>query len=401
MTVPRYMEHFRCIGGVCPDTCCTGWRVYLDRDTYALYQSVRQEPLRTRIHECVALGETGDSSRYGQIVFAADSATCGMRTMDGLCAIQAELGEAALSNVCDVFPRMSCQFGSRLEQSLSFSCPEAIRLALEIPDAMACCEVELPVRPETIIDIPPVAGFDLQAMKDLRLFALQLMQTRAIPLLERLGALGWICSRADELSAESGQAPEVSALLQDSLDLIESGTIAAYFSGMPDQVGASANVFSLLLGQLAGKGVSARQRDVLHQVATGLELDGTGRAGPAQIERCYRRGRTILDSSATDVDHLLTIFLVNEILRDVFPWGHGPSLLKSFRRLTISFGTLRLMLAGVAASAGEPLNMQQMASVVQVHARLFMHDAAFFERGERLLVGSECGSMDRLCALLK
>lgn len=401
MTIPRYVERFRCVGGVCPDTCCAGWSVYLDRETYALYESVTQEPLRTRIQQCVSPAERGDALRFGKIVFASDGATCGMRTTDGLCAIQAELGEGALSNVCDVFPRMTCRFGSRIEQSLSFSCPEALRLALETPDAMAWCEAEIPVRPETLIDVPPVAGFELQTMQDMRLFTLQLMQTAEIPLLEKLGVLGWICSRADELSAESRLEQIVGALLQESLDLIESGAFTAFFSDMPDQVGVSANVFSLLLGPLAGKGGSIRQRDVLRQVATGLGLAGAVGPDPAQIEMRYRRGLATLDSSAADVDRLLGIFLINEMLRDVFPWGHGPVLLKSFRRLVISFGTLRLMLAGAAASTHESLNMEQMASVVQVHARLFMHDAAFFERGERLLVGSECGSIDRLCRLLK
>ena len=44
-TVPRYMEQFRCAGGSCPENCCTGWTVAIDKASYQKYREVRQEPL--------------------------------------------------------------------------------------------------------------------------------------------------------------------------------------------------------------------------------------------------------------------------------------------------------------------------------------------------------------------
>ena len=29
--VPRYLAGFNCIGGECPDTCCAGWDVTVDK----------------------------------------------------------------------------------------------------------------------------------------------------------------------------------------------------------------------------------------------------------------------------------------------------------------------------------------------------------------------------------
>ena len=29
-----YFDRFKCIGGDCPRTCCNGWKVIIDNDTY-------------------------------------------------------------------------------------------------------------------------------------------------------------------------------------------------------------------------------------------------------------------------------------------------------------------------------------------------------------------------------
>ena len=36
---PSYYGAFRCVGSVCEDTCCTGWRVPVDKETFEKYQS--------------------------------------------------------------------------------------------------------------------------------------------------------------------------------------------------------------------------------------------------------------------------------------------------------------------------------------------------------------------------
>lgn len=397
MVVPHYVQRFQCSGGQCPDTCCAGWNVYLDQPTYALYLSVEQEPLRSRIRQCVAVANAADPVRYGKISFAAEGATCGMYTADGLCAIQAGLGEGALSNVCDAFPRVTYQFGDRVEQSLSFSCPEAIRLALASADAMAGCEADLSVRSEAVLAVVPVAGFDLASMDRVRRVALNLLETSSVPLLERLLALGLMCARADELARAAAQA-QIDSVLEEILAQIEVGALARFLAAVPVQPGLGANVFTMLLGDLAGRGFSGRHGEMMAKVTAGLGLRKGTAADPEEVEVRYRQGLARL--SAAESERVLAVFLMNEVLRDVFPWGHGTPLMKSFRRLLLAFGTLRLMLAAVALAESDDMSVEKMACVVQVHARLFMHDAAFFERGERLLLGSDMEHLERLCALL-
>lgn len=58
-----------------------------------------------------------------------------MWRQDGLCRIQAELGEEALCHVCREFPRLTHDYGDFIERGLELSCPEAARMILSAASA--------------------------------------------------------------------------------------------------------------------------------------------------------------------------------------------------------------------------------------------------------------------------
>lgn len=35
---PQYMNEFQCTGSACSDTCCSGWKVNIDKQTYKKYK---------------------------------------------------------------------------------------------------------------------------------------------------------------------------------------------------------------------------------------------------------------------------------------------------------------------------------------------------------------------------
>lgn len=59
---------------------------------------------------------------------------CPMWRDDGLCQIQAELGEDALCKTCREFPRLTHDYGNFMECGLELSCPEAARIILSTPE---------------------------------------------------------------------------------------------------------------------------------------------------------------------------------------------------------------------------------------------------------------------------
>ena len=40
LRVPEYYEKFSCIASRCKDSCCAGWEIDIDEDSYAYYNSV-------------------------------------------------------------------------------------------------------------------------------------------------------------------------------------------------------------------------------------------------------------------------------------------------------------------------------------------------------------------------
>ena len=123
---PAYFDTFRCIASQCPDSCCQEWDVLVDDDKAALYRSLPGS-LGDRLRE-VMTQEDGDT--YMTVI----DRRCPMWRRDGLCRIQAELGEEALCKTCREFPRLTHDYGDFVEMGLELSCPEAARIILSSPD---------------------------------------------------------------------------------------------------------------------------------------------------------------------------------------------------------------------------------------------------------------------------
>ena len=117
---PNYYDSFRCIASACPDSCCKEWAVQVDEVSAAYYRSLPGD-LGDRLRQ-VLTEEDGDT------VMTIENGRCPMWRADGLCRIQAELGEDALCKVCTEFPRLTHDYGDFVERTLELSCPEAARL---------------------------------------------------------------------------------------------------------------------------------------------------------------------------------------------------------------------------------------------------------------------------------
>ena len=132
---PSYYDAFHCIAAACPDSCCKEWAVQVDEASAAYYRSL-PGPLGDRLRQ-VLTEEDGDT------VMAIENGRCPMWRGDGLCRIQAELGEEALCATCRDFPRLKHDYGDFLELGLELSCPEAARLILSAPCGPRIC-TEIP-----------------------------------------------------------------------------------------------------------------------------------------------------------------------------------------------------------------------------------------------------------------
>ena len=49
MINPEYLEEFKCIGGSCSDSCCTGWDIEIDKKTFRDYYRVKDENMKKNV----------------------------------------------------------------------------------------------------------------------------------------------------------------------------------------------------------------------------------------------------------------------------------------------------------------------------------------------------------------
>ena len=148
ITKPDYFDRFRCIAGDCPDSCCKEWDVQVDDVSAEMYRSL-SGPLGDRLREVLC-------TEGGETVMTITDGRCPMWREDGLCRIQAELGEKALCKTCREFPRLTHNYGDFLELQLELSCPEAAKFILS-PDRPVTVSTEDPETPEAEYDVEAMA----------------------------------------------------------------------------------------------------------------------------------------------------------------------------------------------------------------------------------------------------
>jgi lysine-N-methylase len=396
MLVPKYVTEFKCIGGECPDTCCSAWSINVDKETFQRYRREVHPTIKPLVQQYLIQVDKDSKSGHGKLKLREVDGHCGMHSIDKMCQIQQHLGEDALSNTCYIYPRYVAQVGDGFEQCLTLSCPEAARLALTQADAFQFVSAEFTTRWATTTVLNPRNGFSMESMNEIRIFFIQLFQTSALSNTERLVTIGWLCQQLDELLEHQAQE-SVPKLLEEMRAMIESGSIHATVDQLNEQLEPSATLFAILFSGKITKQTRGHQRDVLDRVCAGLGI--TPDLSLLTIADNYARGKQILKADGGLSERILSRYLLNDLIRETFPWTQ-PSAMEHYRRLLTRFGILKLMLAGSAANSNIAPTEAEVVQVVQVFCRIYQHNIAFAKQAEALLVKSEWTQLNRLYALL-
>lgn len=199
---PSYFDTFHCIAGDCPDSCCKEWDVLVDPDKAAFYRALP--------------GDLGDRLRQvlkdedGETYMTIENRRCPMWRSDGLCRIQAELGERALCKTCRDFPRLTHDYGDFIEFGLELSCPEAARIILDFP-APSFITQEVPGGED-----PDYDRLDMEILLRTRNTAREILVDSAYAVPERLALLLlYLYQAQSELNgADVSSAYDANALLE-------------------------------------------------------------------------------------------------------------------------------------------------------------------------------------------
>ena len=225
-----YMEDFYdflCVGSSCKDTCCAGWKVYIDPETRKFYENVEGE-FGDELRSAMEIREDGVG-----VFRLNNNLRCNFLNEENLCRIYRKLGPKHMCDICRNYPRMVYQSGDVMFAALSISCPEVGRTVLERrePQKFVYTDNEQPISDKDVdwelfdINISTWTTMD------------ELLQQRAYPIGGRLGA-ALIC--AYQVHSLLSEGEDVQAVL----DLFQKPEL---YSNVIDQLaGSEVNITSMI-----------------------------------------------------------------------------------------------------------------------------------------------------------
>ncbi len=133
---PKYFSEFKCIADRCKHSCCVGWEINIDENTYGKYSSLLCG-YGEKIRNSIVYNEA-----TGTHIFALQSdGRCPHLNECGLCNIIIECGEECLSDICREHPRFYNLVSKGCEVGLGMVCEAAADIILGSDDFDNICEV--------------------------------------------------------------------------------------------------------------------------------------------------------------------------------------------------------------------------------------------------------------------
>lgn len=397
---PRAYHAFRCIGADCEDTCCSGWLVNIDKSTYQNYQRCEDAELGPRLRQLVTINSAGTTDdSYARIELSGPN--CPFLS-EGLCAIQNKLGETYLSTVCAKYPRVENVVDDVLQRSLDLSCPEAARVMLLDPNPIEFDDEEDPAcdarRGElsVLITADENSAKPYRYFREIRGFAIELLQYRAYPLWKRLVVLGSFCEQLEQL-AEAGENAEIPAALEWFRSAIHDNLLDdAIHNHSPKPVLQLAIVLELMAARINAEFISPRFRACFQEFQDGIEwsaestMDEIGQRYAAASAKYY-------EPFLSRHGHMLEHYLVSYVYRTLFPLqpqqsNRDPgmhrtadSIQDQFLLMLVYYGVIQTMLIGLAGSHRSEFSPGDAIRVIQSVSKAFEHNVSFPENALKIL----------------
>lgn len=181
--VPEYYKNFKCKCGTCRNSCCEGWPVRISRkEYYRLLSLPCSNELRIKLDCALKICPEPSNECYAQV--SADwQGLCMLHREDGFCALQTELGEDSLPEVCRLYPRKTIAIIQDCEGSCSSSCEAVVEALMNIKSVLHFEEIALSITPEFKVNL---SSKKYACCKN----SISILQNRSLSLVERFFMLG-------------------------------------------------------------------------------------------------------------------------------------------------------------------------------------------------------------------
>lgn len=393
---PQYVKDFECIGAACEDSCCDGgWDILIDKDTY------KKHVVQPWLRKSISRNRKDESKEaYGRIKLDVNG-RCPFLDASSLCKVHRQLGDEYLSLTCSTYPRITNYVDGVVERSMSLSCPEAARKALLNPDPMEFDQTLESTSTRIIINRVFKTSKNpttiLRHYWEVRIFIISLLQNRSLKLWERLVILGLFCQRLEQ----EGQNGNVSQIVTDFANSLETGAFAGALDSIPNEVGIQLAIIKKLMDKrvLAG-GSTRRLVEYFAEFLLGLQYmieDNSKNIGQNYLEAYNRYYEPLM----TKHEYILENYLVNYVYKSLFPVVGQKDVFDNFVLLTIHYAMIKMLLIGVSGFQKDQFDLNHVIGLIQSFAKAVEHSDVYLNDVMEMLREREMNTMAYMAILIK
>ncbi|URZ16656.1 flagellin lysine-N-methylase [Clostridium felsineum] len=392
---PNYVPKFTCIASNCEDTCCSGWRVAIDKESYDKYQDAVQkdgdELFRSKITRKDVMEVEGS---FAETVLSDN--TCSFLTEKKLCSIQKMYGESYLSVTCGIFPRIYNMVNGKLELAMDMSCPHAVLLALLNPNPMQFSLIDK----DEDTRISKISTLNLSDGKypdevypyfeKLRTFTLSLLQNRNYTFENRLIILGKFCNDLNQMYTNSN-SDEVIMLIKKYTYIIDNYGFNKIISTIPKQPAALLKTLVILIEyRLKSSVTSKRFLECFEQFKQGLNY--TNEMSDEDLAALYMQVKSnYYDNFMSQHEYIFENYFVNYVFKNIFPFGQKISIYKKetfkvpktvfteFMFIVTHYAMIKNLLVGIAGYNKEQFGEQHIIRLIQSFCKNIEHDIPYLQ----------------------
>nr|WP_315103523.1 flagellin lysine-N-methylase [uncultured Catonella sp.] len=207
LRVPDYYYDFKCIGGDCTDSCCIGWELDIDEESYEAYKKVQGE-FGKRLRESMVDGSDENDECN---TFRLNGERCPFLNDKNLCEIYIKLGEKSLCKVCTEYPRFTVEYENTKEKSMALSCEVVGKLLFERKDRIKFIEKEIPDE-EISEECAPLFVREIEYIRDK---SIEILQDRTKDIYDRIKMFLSFISQAQEVINEGSEDENLIKILEN------------------------------------------------------------------------------------------------------------------------------------------------------------------------------------------
>lgn len=403
---PQYVGYFKCIGSACEDSCCIGWRVDIDKETYQKYRQCTNEQLRLQMNVAVKRNRTNAlQGNYAKIKHDTKGA-CPFIDEDKLCTIQRKLGEEYLSIACTVYPRITNIINNIMERSLSMSCPEATRRALLNPKLMEFDEMV----EDTAVRFNP--GLELNTSDftstqrpekyfwELRFFIISLLQDRSYKLWQRLVILGLFCKNLTKLVGDCA-VQEIPKLITTYMNYLEQNSFRAELDSIPTELTIQMSLMKALADQSFLTNINnQRFLKCFEEFLQGIQCTEEAKKEEMTVQYSQAHNK-YYQPFMQQHEYILENYIINYVFMKLFPFNGEKHVFDSFILLTVHYAMIKMFLIGMAGYHKEDFSTVHVIKLIQSFGRVIEHNDILVKHIFNLLKSNDMNTLAYMAILIK